>query len=780
MPGKKEPLMAYKLLIVESPTKAKKIKDYLGSGFVVESSTGHVRDLTNKPDSKDPQRRLGIDLDRNFEPIYEIINGKKSLLADLKKKAADAEAVIMATDEDREGEAIAWHLCLALGLPVDQTERIVYHEITPDAIQQALESARPIDQNLVDAQQARRILDRLVGYELSPVLWKKVQAGLSAGRVQSVAVRLIVEREREIKAFKPTSFFKPTAIFRLPGAEQKDDLPAELDGQFDNLDDARAFLTAAKDETFEVTDCQSRPGQRRPPVPLKTSSLQQAAASRFGYSPKKTMQLAQKLYENGRITYMRTDSFNLSRQFLGSVSEFLKSSPDYGPDYAETKTYQAGGKAQEAHEAIRPTDISITEASNDPSEQRLYKLIRDRTLASQMTAAKLTATTVSVGIKSRPEKFVIKGEVVDFAGFLKATGQTPQDVILPPLKVGQTLLAVEITAAEKLTKPPARYAEASLIGQLEDLDIGRPSTYAPTITTVIDRGYVTKDEIEPTLQPTIGLILQNGQIIDYPSHEAVGGAKNKLRPTPLGELVTAFLAANFEEIMDYKFTSRIEDQFDKIAAGELGWRDQVGDFYRRFHPLIESANQLSRKDIKPQRELGRDPSDDQIIYARWGRFGPMLQKGEGEGETKPLFAPLPKGSDLETVDLEAAIKMFQLPRELGQTDDGQPILAKVGPYGPYLEAGQQRVPLKDHDPFEVDLDTARGLLAEAQTTAKRVIKEFPGGIKVVNGRFGPYVTDGNKNGRIPPETDPESLTKPAAQEILDKAKSRRNSGKRRK
>ena len=771
--------MAYKLLIVESPTKAKKIKDYLGSGFVVESSTGHVRDLTNRPDSKDPQRRLGIDLERNFEPIYEIIAGKKTLLADLKKKAAAAEQVIMATDEDREGEAIAWHLCLALGLPVDQTERIVYHEITPEAISQALEEARPIDQNLVDAQQARRILDRLVGFELSPVLWKKVRTGLSAGRVQSVAVRLIVEKEQEIKAFEPASFFKPTAIFRPPQGEQKDDLPAELDSQFDNLDDARNFLTAAKDGNFEVVDCQSRPGQRRPPPPLKTSSLQQAAASRFGYSPKKTMQLAQKLYENGRITYMRTDSLNLSRQFLQSVAGYLKNSSDYGPDYAELRTYQAGGKAQEAHEAIRPTDIKTVEASSDPSEQRLYKLIRDRTLASQMTAAKLTATTVSVATKSRPEKFIIKGEVVDFAGFLKATGQTPQDVILPPLAVGQQLLVVEITAAEKITKPPARYAEASLIGQLEDLDIGRPSTYAPTITTIIDRGYVTKDELEPTLKPTIGLILQNGQIIDYPSHEAVGGAKNKLRPTPLGELVTAFLASNFEEIMDYKFTSKIEDQFDKIAAGDLGWRDQVGDFYQRFHPLIESAHQLSRSQVKPQRELGRDPSDDQMIYARWGRFGPMLQKGETEGETKPLFAPLPKGSDLETVDLEAAIKMFQLPRKLGQTEAGDEILAKVGPYGPYLEAGTQRTPIKDHDPFEIDLDTARQLLVEAKASAKRVIKEFPGGIKVVEGKFGPYVTDGKKNGRIPPDTDPKSLTKPAAQEILAKAKSRRGGPRRR-
>ena len=772
--------MAYKLLIVESPTKAKKIKDYLGPGFVVESSTGHVRDLTNKPDSKDPQRRLGIDLDRNFEPIYETIASKKTLLADLKKKAAAAEQVIMATDEDREGEAIAWHLCQILGLPVDQTERIVYHEITSDAIQQAMKSARPIDQNLVDAQQARRILDRLVGYELSPVLWRKVSAGLSAGRVQSVAVRLIVEKEVTIRAFNSTSFFKPTAIFRLPGTDQKDDLPAELDSQFDKLDDVRSFLLAAKDEAFEVVDCQSRPGQRRPPPPLKTSSLQQAAASRFGYSPKKTMQLAQRLYENGHITYMRTDSLNLGQQFLQATAAYLKNSPDYGPSYAETKTYQAGGKAQEAHEAIRPSDVNTIEASDDPTEQRLYKLIRDRTLASQMTAAKMTATTVSVGIKSRPEKFVIKGEVVDFPGFLKATGQTPQDVILPPLASGQQLLAVEITATEKLTKPPARYAEASLIGQLEDLDIGRPSTYAPTITTIIDRGYITKDELEPTLRPTIGLLLQNGQIIDYPSHETIGGAKNKLRPTPLGELVTTFLAANFEEIMDYKFTSRIEDQFDKIASGELAWRDQVGEFYQRFHPLIESANQLSRSEIKPQRELGIDPSDSQTIYARWGRFGPMLQKGTTEGEAKPLFAPLPKGTDLQTVDLAAAIKMFQLPRKLGQTDDGSEILAKVGPYGPYLEVGKQRVPLKDHDPFDIDLDTARQLLAEAKTTANRVIKEFSGGIKIVDGRFGPYVTNGNKNGRIPPKTDPESLTKQAAQEILDKAKSRRSNTKRRK
>ncbi len=774
--------MTYQLLIVESPTKAKKIKDYLGAGYVVESSSGHVRDLTSKPDSKDPQRRLGIDLDQNFEPIYEVINGKKSLLADLKKKAAQADRVIMATDEDREGEAIAWHLCWALGLPPDQTDRIVYHEITPTAIRQALDNARPIDQNLVDAQQARRILDRLVGYELSPVLWKKVKSGLSAGRVQSVAVRLISEREQQIRDFKIASFFKPTAIFRVPDSQEGPgtDLPANLDQQFDSLPKVREFLAAAKDGIFKVVDSRSRPSRRQPSPPFKTSTLQQAAASRFGYSPKKTMRVAQKLYENGHISYMRTDSLNLGQEFQQAARDYLLEQADYGPEYAETRNYRAGGKAQEAHEAIRPTDIKVTEASDDPTEQRLYQLIRNQALASQMPPARLTAATISVGLEERPERFTIKGEIVDFPGFLKATGQTPEDVILPPLAVGQELTTVEITAAEKLTRPPARYTEASLIGQLEDLDIGRPSTYAPTITTIIDRDYVTKDELEPTTRPTTGLLLQNGQIIDYPSQETVGGAKNKLRPTPLGDLVTAFLQTNFTEIMDYQFTSRIETEFDKIAAGQLGWRDQVGQFYRRFHPLIESASQIDRQTVTPRRELGIDPSDGQTIYARWGRFGPILQKGETDGPDKPQFAPLPKGASLETVDLAAAIKMFQLPRTVGATDSGVEIQAKIGPYGPYLEAGPQRVPIKEHDPFEIDLETARRLLEEHQAAEPRTIKELPGGIKVVDGRFGVYVTDGKKNRGLPAGQDPSQLTQEAAKALLAKAKPRRKSARPRK
>ncbi|MYB39852.1 type I DNA topoisomerase [Candidatus Saccharibacteria bacterium] len=735
--------MSYKLVIVESPTKVTSVGRYLRDGYKIASSMGHVRDLPAKGG-------MHIDIENDFQPHYEISPDKKKLIAELKKLAKDASEVIMASDEDREGEAIAWHLCHILGLKPAETKRIVFHEITEDALKAAIESPRFIDQNLVNAQQARRVLDRIVGFELSPILWRKVQKGLSAGRVQSVAVRLICEREEAIKDFEAAAECHGQAIFRIDDQEIK----AELKNKFADLKAGRQFLQTCRLAKFSVADIKVKPSLRNPSAPFRTSTLQQEAARKFGFSVRQTMVAAQKLYEAGFITYMRTDSLNLSNQALESAKRYV--SEEFGAKYHRLKRYQTKGQgAQEAHEAIRPTDFKTRRpAKLDAQAGKLYDLIWRRTLASQMAPAETDKTDVVVAVSGSDEVFLISGQILKFDGFLKATEETPSDVVLPELQLGQELELLEARVFEKFSSPPARYDEAGLVRQLEELGIGRPSTYAPTIGTILDRGYVVKGDVEAKTRRYRGVVLQKSQIEDYDSDEKWGGATNKLLPTSLAELVTPFLTKYFGEIMDYGFTSKIETDFDKIAQGELGWVQHLKDFYDRFHPLVESTQTVSRSEIGGMKELGRDPADQKVIYARLGRFGPMLQKGLAEdSEEKPVFASLPAGKTLDSVTLEDALKMFQLPRLVGQTPEGEDILAKIGRFGPYLQAGKLFVPLKDNDPFSVDLATAQELIkAKQEEESNRVLADF-GKIKILNGRFGPYITDGSKNCRLPKTDD---------------------------
>ena len=749
-----------KLIIVESPAKASTINKYLGGGFKVASCGGHIRDLSKKKSSKNS---LGVDIDNQFKPYYQIIPNKKTIVANLKKMAQDSHEVILASDDDREGEAIAWHLCQALGLDQKTTKRIVFNEITKPAIEAALADPRPIDQALVNAQQARRILDRIVGFELSPVLWRTVQTKLSAGRVQSVAVRLILEKEQTITDFVPRSFFQVDALFRIG----KTEVNGGLNKRFNDLTEAKDFLLGCQGAEFSVADIDARQGKKKPPVPFKTSSLQQTASTRLRFSPRQTMRLAQKLYEAGFITYMRTDSLNLSQQFLQSTKNYI--SQTFGAQYSTLRTYQTKAQgAQEAHEAIRPTKIELAKVTvEEEAAQRLYNLIRSQSLASQMAAAETTKTTISIQISQRPEKFQLKGEVLVFDGFLKVYPANVDDVILPELKVGQSLDPIQIIAKQKLTSPPKRYSEASLIGQLEDLGIGRPSTYAPTISTIIKRGYVVRGDVEPSLHPTQDLILQNGQIKLFDSEQALGASRNRLLSTPLAKLVNNFLMNHFASIVDYNFTKNVEAQLDQIAKGKLEWTTQLDNFYQDFHPLIEKSRQMSREDVNPMRTVGQDPADGRTIYARLGRFGPMLQKGHRDDvDQKPQFAPLPKGADLTTVTLEMALKAFQLPRKVGQDDQGVDICAKNGPFGPYLEVGSQRISLKDKDPLTINLDQAQQVIADFIKENKAKILLDLGKIKILKGPYGPYLTDGNKNRRLPKDCDPAKVSLDQAREIL--------------
>ena len=743
--------MSYKLVIVESPTKVASVGRYLRDGYKIASSMGHVRDLPAKGG-------MHIDIENGFRPSYEISPDKKKLVAELKKLAKEASEIIMASDEDREGEAIAWHLCHVLGLNPEETKRIVFHEITESALKAAVEAPRFIDQNLVNAQQARRVLDRIVGFELSPVLWKKIQKGLSAGRVQSVAVRLICEREEEIKNFKAAAERRGQAVFRIDGQETK----AELKGKFADLEAGRQFLQACRLAKFPVADIKVKPSLKNPSAPFKTSTLQQEAARKFGFSVRQTMVAAQKLYEAGFITYMRTDSLNLSDQALESAERYVVG--EFGAKYHRSKKYQTKGQgAQEAHEAIRPTDFKTRRpAKVDASSGKLYDLIWRRTLASQMAPAETDKTDVTVAVSGRDEVFLISGQILKFDGFLKVTEETPGDVILPEMQLDQELELLEARVFEKFSAPPGRYDEAGLVRRLEELGIGRPSTYAPTIGTVLDRGYVVKGDVEAKTRRYRGVVLQKSQIEDYDSDEKWGGATNKLLPTSLAELVTPFLTKYFGEIMDYGFTSKIETDFDKIARGDLGWTQHLQDFYDRFRPLVESTQAVSRSEIGGMKELGKDPADQKTIYARLGRFGPMLQKGLAEdSEEKPAFASLPAGTTLDSVTLEEALKMFQLPRLVGQTPEGEDILAKIGRFGPYLQTGKLFVPLKDDDPFTVGIETARKLVAaKLEEENNRLLADF-GKIKILNGRFGPYITDGSNNCRLP-KTDADGQEVEAA------------------
>jgi DNA topoisomerase-1 len=695
------------------------------------------------------------------------------------KKAAKGSEVWLASDEDREGEAIAWHLTHALGLDPAKTKRIVFHEITKPAIEAAIKQPRTVNIKLVEAQQARRVLDRLVGYELSPILWKKVRTGLSAGRVQSVAVRLIVEREREIKAFEASSSFKVTAVFLADGQE----VPAELSVKLPDANTAEKWLNGVINAAYKVTSTEQKPGSRSPGAPFTTSTLQQEAARRLGYGVRQTMTLAQRLYEAGHITYMRTDSTILSGQAIAAAEAYIKK--NFGGDYHQVRQFKTkNASAQEAHEAIRPTDFNKTAAGGDDQQSKLYKLIWQRALSSQMAPARLERTEVTIGISNQPETFAAKGEVLQFDGFMKVYGGGKDDTLLPPLQNGQALEAQAVTATETFARPPARYSEATLVRKLEELGIGRPSTYAPTISTVQSRGYVEKTDLEGTEREVTEIKLESGQVKTTKTTTITGADRGKLVPTGIADVVTDFLVKYFPSIVDFDFTAHVEEDFDQIAAGQQDWDKMIADFYSTFHPLVEKSEDIPRNEVSQARELGQDPASGEPIFARYGRYGPMLLKGQTEDESKkPVFAPLPSGTTIDTVTLDQALEMFKLPKLIGQTADGQEIKANIGRFGPYIQVDKTFVSIKGHDPQMITEAEARELYdAKLAKDAAKNIQEFASGIKVLNGPYGPYVTDGKKNARIAKDVDPAKLTEAEAKKLLDAAPAgkRRRGGRRSK
>ena len=748
--------MAKNLVIVESPAKAKTIEKYLGSDYQVKSSFGHIRDL--------PKKGINIDIANNFEPTYEISTDKKKVVAEL-RKAAKGATVWLASDEDREGEAIAWHLANALKLDTKTTKRIVFHEITKDAILNAIKNPRTVDQHLVDAQQARRILDRLVGYELSPVLWKKVRTGLSAGRVQSVAVRLIVEREREIKAFEPVTTYRVIALFNVDGVELKGELASKLPDKTT----AQKFLEDCIKAEFKVSDIVAKPSTRSPGAPFTTSSLQQEAARRLGYSVKQTMTLAQRLYENGHITYMRTDSTNLSGLAISAAQEHI--TKQYGSEYHQMRQYKTkSAGAQEAHEAIRPTDFTKTSLGDDPQQIKLYDLIWRRALASQMSPAKLERSEITIQPSTVKPAFIAKGEVLQFDGFLKVYGGGKDDTILPEVNKGQILPLISMTAEQSFSKAGARYSEAALVKKLEELGIGRPSTYAPTISTIQTRGYIEKADLEGEERIVETITLKDGAITSAQRTEITGADRAKLIPTPIADMTTDFLVKHFAQILDYDFTAKAEKGFDDIADGDIAWQKMLQEFYDKFHPLIVASADVSREETSQARKLGEDPKSGKPVIARYGRYGPMLQIGEAEDDEKPRFAPLPEGSTLENVTFEQAMEMFKLPRTVGTTPDGKEIKANIGRFGPYIQIDKLFVSIKGQDPLTITEAAAREAYAEKlQKDADKYIQTFDSGIQVVNGQYGPYITDGKKNAKIPKDQDPKTLTEKECKELLAKA-----------
>jgi DNA topoisomerase-1 len=764
--------MPKNLVIVESPAKAKTIEKFLGKDYSVKSSFGHIRDL--------PKKGLNIDIEKNFAPHYEVSADKKKVVAELKKAAAGSE-VWLASDEDREGEAIAWHLTHALKLDPDKTKRIVFHEITKPAIDAAIKNPRTVNRQLVDAQQARRVLDRLVGYELSPVLWKKVRTGLSAGRVQSVAVRLIVEREREIKAFTAESSFKVTGVFLANGQE----IPAELQTKLADVKSATDWLEKVVGATYKVAAIEQKPGSRSPGAPFTTSTLQQEASRRLGYSVRQTMTLAQRLYEAGHITYMRTDSTTLSGQAIAAAASYIKK--EYGDKYHQVRQYKTkNSSAQEAHEAIRPTGFSKTSAGDDEQQKKLYQLVWQRALASQMSPAQLERTEVTIDVSTQPEKFIAKGEILSFDGFMKVYGGGKDDVLLPTVKEGQVLEAQSITATETFSRAAARYSEAALVKKLEELGIGRPSTYAPTIHTIQVRGYVEKTDLEGSERDLTEIRLAEtgleiGKVTSETTKVITGADRNKLVPTGIAEVVTDFLVKYFPSIVDYDFTAKVEADFDNIAEGKETWEKMIGDFYKEFHPLVEKSADISRQEVSQARELGADPGSGEPIVARYGRYGPMLQKGDITDESKkPAFAPLPAETTIDTVTLEQALEMFTLPRLVGKTADGKDIKANIGRFGPYVQVDKTFVSIKPLDPRVITEDEARELYeAKLAKDAAKNINEFAGGIKVLNGPYGPYITDGKKNARIAKDQDPAKITESEAKKLLAAAPAKKRGGFRR-
>ncbi|MGE5312759.1 MAG: type I DNA topoisomerase [Acidobacteriota bacterium] len=778
--------MARNLVIVESPAKAKTIEGYLGKEFQVLSSIGHIRSIAKKTKNGTPP----IDVKNGFKTVYEIDGDKKKTIAELKKAVKTAKTVWLATDEDREGEAIAWHLCEVLKLDPKKTNRIVFHEITKSAIEAAVKNPRTVDMHLVQAQQARQILDRLVGFELSPVVWQKVPGGKSAGRVQSPAVRLLVEREREIRDFASSFTFKVTAEFELPGVS--DTIKSELSEKFTTEDEAKKFLESLRGATFTIAGVEKTPGSRNPAAPFTTSTLQQTANSLLGFGSKATMASAQKLYQEGKITYMRTDSVNLSKQAMASAASFIENT--YGKDYVQVRAYKTkSASAQEAHEAIRPTDMSRDIASGNEYDQKLYDLIRRRTLASQMSPAQLERTEMIISItpvssiQSSLPHFIAKGEIVTFDGFLKVYGRSKDDSLLPAVTNGDELQLAEALARQTFARPPARYTEGSLVKKLEELGIGRPSTYATIISTIQTRGYVERGEGEGTEREVVELRLAKepeGEVQRSVVTEKTGADRGKLVPTPAGELIADFLGNHFDEIVDYSFTANIENHLDRIADNNLERNTLLNEFYTPFHARIEASDSIDRSSVAQARTVGTHPKNGKIILARFGRFGPMLQLGDTEGEEKPTFAPMPKGARVDEVTLEQALKAFELPRVVGQTEDGEVIKANVGRFGPYIQVGKLYVSLKDDDPREITEEKARQLYAEKlKAEAEKNIADFGDGIKVLKGRYGPYITDGKKNAKIPKDTDPAKITHEQAKELLAEAPtkpSRRRIPKRKK
>jgi DNA topoisomerase-1 len=771
--------MAKNLLIVESPAKAKTIEGYLGKDFTVKSSYGHIRDLVKSEDA--------IDINNNFAQKYEVPADKKQVVSELKKLAKEAEMVWLASDEDREGEAISWHLFETLGLKDESTKRIVFHEITRPAILRAIENPRKIDYNLVYAQQARRVLDRLVGFELSPVLWKKVKPSLSAGRVQSVAVRLIVEREREINKFKAEAAFKIVAIF----GKGKDAFKAELPERYAKQEDAEKFLKDCINAGFNVSSLETKPAKRSPAAPFTTSTLQQEASRKLGFSVSRTMQVAQKLYESGKITYMRTDSVNLSDTALNAAAKEINSA--YGNKYHQQrqfKTKSAG--AQEAHEAIRPTYFDQHTIDGDPSEKRLYDLIWKRAIASQMSEALFEKTTAKINISTRKEELVANGEVMKFDGFLKVylesvdedeEQQTGEDnAILPPLTRGQRLDLQEMTATERYSRPPARYTEASLVKKLEELGIGRPSTYAPTISTIQNRGYVVREEREGKQRNFRVLTLKGQNITKEEKTENTGAERGKLFPTDIGNVVNDFLVQYFQGIVDYNFTAGVEKQFDEIAQGLEEWTTMIRNFYNPFHKEVQNTIETADK-ATGERDLGVHPENGKKVSVRIGRYGPFVQIGDSEDEEKPLYASLRAGQSIETITLNEGLELFKLPKKVGIFEDKEMTVA-IGKFGPYVRHNSAFYSLsKDIDPHDLTEEQAIGLIIDKRKRdAERLIKTFDENpdVKILNGRWGPYIEFGKQNVKIPKGREPETLTYEDCKALADaEAKSPKKSGGKR-
>jgi DNA topoisomerase I len=769
-------IMIKNLVIVESPAKAKTIERFLGKDFIVRSSFGHVLDLAKKD--------LGVDIDKGFLPVYEISQDKKKIVSELKKFAKDAETIWLATDEDREGEAISWHLCTALGIDENEAKRIVFHEITKTAIQDAIENPRKIDRNLVNAQQARRVLDRLVGFELSPLLWKKVKPALSAGRVQSVAVRLIVEREDEIRAFSSSSSFKVTAKFIIKKDGQVYTFEADFPTRFKTREEARKFLEKCIGASYRVTNIDTKPAKKSPAPPFTTSTLQQEASRKLGFSVSNTMRIAQQLYEEGLITYMRTDSVTLSKMALAMLHDEI--TKIYGPEYSKTRQYTTKSKgAQEAHEAIRPTYMNNSSINGSAAQKKLYELIWKRTIASQMSDALTEKTTINISASTLSgEEFIAQGEVIKFDGFLKVYRESFDDEadeegrsILPPLVKGDQPDLVEMNAEQRYTQPSRRFTEASLVKKLEELGIGRPSTYAPTISTIQKREYVEKRDVDGFIRAFDLLTLKNNEIKLQEKTEKAGFEKSKLLPTDLGSLVNRFLMQYFENIIDYQFTATVEKDFDEIARGEKKWNEMIGIFYGPFHRQIQETVDTTGK-FSGERLLGIDPKSGKNMFVKLGRFGPVVQIGETESEEKPRFAGLSKGLSIETITLEQALELFNFPRNIGSYEDHEMIVA-VGRFGPYVKHNNLYFSLtKQDDPATISQERAVEIIElKRKLDKEKIIRKFPENenVLVLNGRFGPYISISKSNYKIPKGTDPVSLE---LEDCLKIAETQEKSGKK--